>query len=140
MSIVANYNSVTLIGRLCADPELKTTQSGAMVSSGTVAVQRPYKKDTQHQTDFFNFSAWGSSAEFLSKYFRKGSPIGVRGKLQTRSWTDREGIKRTATEVFAEEIVMIEAKSKDDDGYKPSYGDGGSPKFEEVAAEDDLPF
>lgn len=140
MSIVANYNSVTLIGRLCADPELKTTQSGAMVSSGTVAVQRPYKKDTQQQTDFFNFSAWGSSAEFLSKYFRKGSPIGVRGKLQTRSWTDREGIKRTATEVFAEEIVMIEAKSKDDDGYKPSYGDGGSPKFEEVAAEDDLPF
>ena len=140
MSIVANYNSVTLIGRLCADPELKTTQSGAMVSSGAVAVQRPYKRDAQQQTDFFNFSAWGSSAEFLSKYFRKGSPIGIRGKLQTRSWTDREGIKRTATEVFAEEIVMIEAKAKDDDGYKPSYGGSGSPKFEEVASEDDLPF
>ncbi len=155
-----NLNKVILGGRLTAEPELRTTQSGVSVLTFTVAVNRSYRAsaDQQPQTDFITVVAWRQTAEFVSRYFHKGSSICVLGSIQTRSWQDQNGQKRYATEVLADEVNFVDSKSESSgssyrqnnsapaytpDSYgEPAYqsGSGSVPQFEEMSNEDDLPF
>ena len=84
-------NQIVLIGRLTRDPKLRHTQSNIPVASFTLAVDRPYKKDKEKQTDFMDCVAWRGTGEFVSKYFTKGQMAGVTGRLQIRDWTDNMG-------------------------------------------------
>ncbi len=106
-------NKCILVGRLTRDPELKNTQSGIPLANFTVAVDRRFKnKDGEYDTDFINCVAWRSTAEFVSKYFRKGDPIAVVGSIQTRSWEDDTGNKRYATEINVDEASFVPGKPK----------------------------
>ena len=146
-----NLNKVVLAGRLTADPELKQTQSGISVVSFTIAVNRKYSKE-QQQTDFISVIAWRQTAEFISRYFKKGSAICLTGTIQTRSWQDQQGQKRYATEVVADEAMFVDSKSDNQPaangsyipgttGYVPdAYAPTAAPKFEEINPDDDLPF
>ena len=147
-----NFNKVMLGGRLTADPELKTTQNNIPVVSFSIAVNRRYNsKDTQPQADFFNVTAWRSTAEIVSRYFRKGSSIFVVGTIQNRSWTDQQGVKRYATDIVADEVHFVDSRSEGPsaqqsytpDAYSaPAYSNqaGTAPNFEEIKTDDDLPF
>lgn len=106
-----NFNKVILGGRLTADVELKTTPSGVTVCSFSLAVNRNVGKDKEQQTDFINCQAWRGTAEFISKYFGKGSAICVVGSIQQRSWTDKDGQKRYATEVIVNEAMFVDGKN-----------------------------
>ena len=109
------FNLVVLTGRLTADPELKTTQSGVSVVSFCVAVQRQYKSGEDPITDFINVVAWRHTAEFVTKYFHKGNMIGVEGSIQTRKYTDKDGNNRTAFEVLANNVQFVEGKRNSTD-------------------------
>ncbi len=145
-----NFNKVILGGRLTADPELKTTQTGIAVTSFSIAVNRRFTKaGEQAQADFINCVAWRQQAEFITRYFRKGSSICVVGSIQTRSWTDQQGQKRYATDVVVDEASFVDSKGEgpvagaySPDSYQtPSFAsDAGAPKFEEMSNDDDLPF
>ena len=150
-----NLNKVVLAGRMTADPELKQTTSGVSVLSFTIAVNRSYvskgSEQGERQADFINVVAWRNTAEFISKYFRKGSAICVTGSIQTRSWQDQQGQKRYATEVVADEAAFVESRADGagaqpaytPDAYSqtPSYSSGGAmPNFEDHNTDDDLPF
>lgn len=106
-----NINKSILGGRLTADPELKQTASGISACTFTVAVNRRYAKDGQQEADFINCQAWRQTAEFICKYFKKGSSICIAGAIQTRSWTDNNGQKRYATEVVADEAYFVDGKN-----------------------------
>ena len=138
---MASFNKVILIGRLTADPELKQTGNGTAVTSFTIAVDRKHNKDSEKKADFINIVAWRQSAEFICKYFRKGSAIIVLGELQTRSWDDSNGKKHYSTEVVASEVSFAESK-KNPETNAPTAGNFeayAQANFEEV--EDvDLPF
>jgi single-strand DNA-binding protein len=107
------FNLVVLSGRLTADPELKTTPNGVSVTSFSIAVERRYKQSEERQADFINIVAWRSSAEFICKYFKKGSMIGIEGSIQTRKYQDRDGNNRTAFEVVANNVQFVESKRAD---------------------------
>ena len=104
------FNLVVLTGRLTADPELKTTPNGISVCTFGIAVDRAYKKGEEKQTDFLNVVCWRSTAEFVSKYFSKGSLIGIEGSIQTRKFQDKNGNNRTAFEIVANNVHFIESK------------------------------
>lgn len=104
-------NTIIIMGRICADPELRTTQSGTSVTSFTVAVDRAYSKE-EKKADFIPVVAWRSTADFVTKYFGKGSMIAVKGSLQTRNYEDKNGNKRTAFEVIADEVSFCGSKSE----------------------------
>ena len=107
-------NISILMGRLTADPELKNTSSGISVTSFTIAVDRGYQKaGEERKADFIDVVAWRNTADFVSKYFRKGSMIIVQGELQTRIYEDKNGNKRKAVEVVASNVSFGEAKAKD---------------------------
>lgn len=107
-------NVVALMGRLVADPELKTTQSGNSVCTFRVAVDRSYiPQGEERQADFITVTAWRKTAEFVSKYFQKGSMISVQGRLETRQYQDKNGNNRTATEVLAAEVGFCGPKAAD---------------------------
>lgn len=138
-----NLNKVILGGRVTADPEFKATPQGISVCSFSVAVNRR-SKDGQAQADFINCQAWRATAEFINRYFKKGSSICLVGSIQTRTWNDQQGNKRYATEVIVDEAYFVDSKS---DNAAPAFGmDAASfqtqqaPKFEEIAGDDDLPF
>ena len=149
-----NLNKVILCGRLTADPELKQTQSGIAVVTFTLAVNRRFQSRSadqqQAQADFITLVAWRPTAEFISKYFKKGSALCVTGSLQTRSWQDQQGTRRYATEVVVDEAMFVDSRNEagapasyTPDAYTaPSFSTpmGGAPNFEEMKAEDDLPF
>ena len=146
-----NLNKVILGGRLTADPELKTTQSGISVVSFTIAVSRRYSKDSgqQNESDFFNVTAWRQTAEFVSRYFRKGSSICIVGTIQNRNWTDQEGQKHYRTDIVADEVMFVDSRSDspaagDTFGHSaaPAFSSASdvAPKFEEIKTDDDLPF
>ena len=119
------YNKSILIGRFTADPELKQTQSGVSVCSFRLAVNRAYQpKGGEREADFINIAAWRQTAEFVSRYFRKGSLILVEGPIQTREYTDRDGNKRTAVEVSAEHVSFVESR-KDSEAAPTQSGDSG---------------
>lgn len=139
----ANFNKTILAGRLTADVELKMTPSGVSVCSFSVAVNRKVMKGAEQKADFINCIAWRNDAEFISKYFKKGSCILLVGQLQNRSWQDTNGIKRYATEVVVDEAYFVDSKSeKSGEGVSGAgvpYG-ADTTNFEEMSAEEDLPF
>lgn len=106
-------NKAILMGRLTRDPELRYTQSNIPVSSFTLAVDRGYSRNNdsgQQNTDFINIVAWRNTAEFVSKWFRKGQLVAVSGRIQVRNWQDRDGNNRTTTEIVADECFFAESK------------------------------
>ena len=108
-------NKAILMGRLTADPELRHTQSNIPVTSFTLAVDRSFGKEKQ--TDFLDIVAWRNTAEFVSKWFSKGMLVAVSGRMQTRTWEDKQGNKRKTTEVVADEVFFAEGKrGKEEEG------------------------
>ena len=110
-------NHIVIMGRLVRDPELRYTQSQVPVTSFRVAVDRDYggRDGAERQTDFIDCVAWRNTAEFVSKYFAKGSMAVVSGRLQLRDWTDREGNKRTSAEIVADNVYFGESKRSRDE-------------------------
>lgn len=105
-------NHIVLQGRLCADPELRHTPSGVAVASVSVACDRDRKQeDGSRETDFIDLVAWRGTAEFLSRYFRKGDMVLAEGRMQIRNWTDKEGNKRRSAEVQAAQLYFGSAKT-----------------------------
>lgn len=156
-----NFNKIILGGRLTADPELKTTPSGVMVTSFTIAVNRRFggKQGEEQQADFFNVTAWRNTAEFICKHFRKASNICIWGTLQNRSWTDQQGQKRYTTEIIADEAYFVDSKSESPitanapqvysspadvpQSYMPqgySQNSMSAPAMETVGDDDEMPF
>ncbi len=123
-------NHIVLMGRLTRDPELRYTQSQLPVVSFTLAVDRDFggRDGGERQTDFIDIVAWRSTAEFVSKFFTKGSMAVVSGRLQIRDWTDKEGGKRRSAEVVADNVYFGESKRSREEnggGYNRSDSDGG---------------
>jgi single-strand DNA-binding protein len=134
---MASLNKVILIGHLAADPELKSTPNGVSVTSFRIGVARPYTKQGEvPQTDFLDIVAWRSTAEFITKYFRKGNAICICGSIQTRSYTAHDGTKRYVYEIVADEASFIEKKNE----AKPTQSAKAEPTFEEVSVDEELPF
>ena len=115
-------NHITIMGRLTRDPELRRTGSGIAVASFTVAVDRDFggRDGGEKETDFIDCVAWRQTGEFVSKYFAKGSMIVVSGRLQIRSWTDKDGNKRRTAEVVADNVYFGESKRNSEGN--SSYG------------------
>ena len=144
-----NLNKVILCGRLTADPELKQTQSGVAVVTFTLAVNRRFQSRSgdagqNQQADFISVVAWRQTAEFISKYFKKGSALCVTGSIQTRNWQDQQGQKRYSTEVVVDEASFVDSRGEvGPQENAPAYATPASapaPNFEELKADDDLPF
>ena len=134
-------NTVTLQGRLTAMPALKVTPSGAAVTSFSLAVDRDTKDESgNRQADFINIVAWKSTAEFISKYFDKGSQMIVEGRLQVRKWQDGNGNNRYSTEVVARQVHFCGGKSEQQTAPTPYTAKPNEVTFEELGADDDLPF
>ena len=116
-------NHITIMGRLTRDPELRRTGSGVAVASFTVAVDRDFspKDGGERETDFIDCVAWRQTGEFVSKYFTKGRMAVVSGRLQIRSWTDKDGNKRRTAEVIADNVYFGDSK-RESDGAAPAYG------------------
>lgn len=126
-------NKCVIMGRLVRDPELRYTQSQKAVAGFTLACERDFSGE-EKQTDFIEVVAWGKTAEFVKKYFAKGSMAVVSGRLQLRDWTDKDGNKRRTAEVIAENVYFGESKKKGEEAPRPT--------FTEMDDEDDgqLPF
>ena len=145
-------NSAVIMGRLVADPELRTTGSGISVTSFTVAVDRRFvRQGEERQADFIDVIAWRQTAEFVSKYFRRGSMIAIQGSIQTRMYEDKNGNKRKAVEIVADNASFCGSKAESGTGNfnrndsvmnnqpAPSYSTADEGDFKEIP-EDDLPF
>lgn len=129
-------NLIGISGRLTADPELKTTQSGVPICSVTLAVKRPKVKDT---TDFISVVAWRQSAEFLSRYGHKGNMVSVTGTLASRKWQDKDGKNHTQWEVVADSVELLESRTEE----KPSKVDpldAFKEKLDDIDSGEVLPF
>jgi single-strand DNA-binding protein len=141
-----NLNKVILCGRLTADVELKQTPNGVPVCSFSLAVNRKYSRDSEAQTDFINCVAWRNTADFITRYFKKGSAICITGSIQTRNWTDQQGAKRYSTEVLAEEAHFVDSKTEGETQGATTYAEAFgyvAPKKDdltELSENDDLPF
>ena len=148
-------NIAILQGRLVADPELRHTPNNVAVTSFTIAVDRSYvKSGAERQADFIDIVAWRNTAEFVCKYFRKGQMIALQGSIQTRSYTDSQGIKRKAFEIVADNVHFADSKRDNSSGTTyseqsrqesapapaPAYTSGNTGDFEEIITDDDLPF
>lgn len=155
-------NVVAIMGRLVADPELRTTQQGTNVCTFRIACECSYtKKGQQRQADFVDIVAWGKTAEFICKFFQKGSMIAIDGSLHTRNYQDKQGNKRTAVEVVANNISFAGAKAADkpaatsyeqqtrnhvqqakaaQNAPQPAYTQGSMDDFSVISDTDDLPF
>lgn len=139
-------NSIIIMGRLTADPELRTTSSGLSVTTFNVAVDRGYAKPGEDKkTDFIPVVAWRNTADFITRYFRKGSMIAVQGSLQTRNYEDKNGNKRVAFEVLADQVSFCGSKSESgtasgNSDNVSSYNNAGANDFSTVVDDDDLPF
>ena len=127
-------NKVILLGRLTRDPEVRYTQtSNTLVASFSLAVNRRFvKQGEERQADFINCVAWNKTAEFVSKYFRKGQQVGVIGRIQTRNYDDEQGVKHYITEVIAEEVYFA--------GEKKEKAQNDPTNDFEITNSDDLPF
>ncbi|MBQ0097735.1 MAG: single-stranded DNA-binding protein [Oscillospiraceae bacterium] len=147
-------NRVILMGRLVADPELKTTNNGIAVTSFRIAVDRSYvKQGGERQADFFDIVAWRGTAEFVCRNFRKGSLIAVDGQLQSRQYQAKDGTNRTAIEVVVDNVSFT-GERRDSSSYSsyerndysqptepaPTYSAGAPDDFQEMPLDDDLPF
>lgn len=148
-------NTVVLMGRLTADPELRHTSNDIAVTSFTLAVDRSYvRSGSERVTDFINVVAWRNTAEFVSKYFNKGQLVAVQGSIQTRTYQDKDGNKRYAVEVVADNVHFAEPKrdysqspqrvpennSSFESQTSSSFENGSVEDFKEIPIDDDLPF
>lgn len=136
-------NKAILMGRVTKDIELNHTPNGVAVITFTMAVNRRFAKEGQTQADFINCVAWRQQAEFIAKYFNKGSMISVIGNIQTRSWDGEDGKKRYATEVIVDEVYFTgEKRENANNGNSDAFSQGGFESFEVMTAPDesDLPF
>ncbi len=148
-------NCAVLMGRLVADPELRTTTSGISVTSFRIAVDRSFvRQGEERQADFIDIVAWRQTADFVCRYFRKGSMIAVQGSIQTRNYEDKQGNKRTAVEVVADNVSFCgsKAESGTQGASRPfesavpaapaaSFASGSMGDFESIDDDDDsLPF
>ena len=129
-----NFNKVILGGRITADPELKQTPQGVSVLTFSIAINRKGKD----ATDFINCVAWRNTAEFISKYFQKGSSIALDGSIQVRSYQDKDDNKRQAVEVVVNDAYFVDSKGEIETPQVAFTTD--TPKFEEIATDDDLPI
>ena len=149
------YNKVIIMGRLTADPELRQTPNNISVTSFTVACDRAYSKSAERQTDFIDCVAWRSTAEFVCRYFQKGKPILVEGRLQVTNYTDKNGEKRRRYEVVADNVHFVDGSRNNNSGDSGNpfcapaangantgvaYSSGNTEDFEEISGLDDLPF
>lgn len=145
-------NHVVLMGRLTADPELRTTTSGKSVCSFTIAVDSSFARAGEERTaDFINIVAWENQANFVTRYFRKGSMIAIQGRIQTRRYEDKTGAKRTAFEIVAREVSFCGSKAESGTtggaysqaaapAQAPAYQTANASDFEEITDDEDLPF
>ena len=148
-------NKAILMGRLTKDVELRHTESGVPVASFTLAVDRGFKKEGQQNVDFLNVVAWRNTAEFVSKWFSKGQLVAVTGRLQSRSFKDKDGNNRTVTEVVADEVFFAESKKNDSaptkapkedvkeevaEGTYDTTSEGDFAGFEELTMDEPLPW
>ena len=150
-------NKVILIGRLCADPEFRQTTSGIAVCRIRIAVNRPKQKDKEQQADFINCTAWRSTAEFIARYFSKGSKIVVEGQLRNNDYTDQNNVKHYSIDVLIEGVEFGESKGTGGGSQPQTYqqqpaaprpaapaeeplslGDLG--EFEEILSDGEVPF
>ena len=135
-------NHITIMGRLTRDPELKTTNSGIPVVSFSIAVDRDFadKESGERGVDFIDVTAWRHTAEFVSRYFTKGRMAVVSGRLQTRNWTDKDGNKRKAVEIVADNVYFGDSKRNDSEQSAPSATAAPS-DFAPIEGDDEgLPF
>lgn len=148
-----NVNKIIIGGRLTAAPELKQTQSGIPVCTFSIAVNRRAKAGEDRVADFFNATAWRQTAEFVSRYFSKGSSIFLVGTLQNRSWTDPNGQKHYATDVIADEVSFVDSRAESGVNASETTSAGAyvpaayteptpaqAPSFEDIQRDEDLPF
>ena len=144
-------NSVVLMGRLVADPELRTTTTGREVCTFRIAVDRNFVSQGQdRQADFITCVAWGSTANFINRFFSKGSMIALTGRIQTRNYEDRDGNKRTAFEVVVNEASFTGSKSETGtreaapaqapQPEQAAYSTAAPSDFEIISDDEDLPF
>lgn len=137
-------NKAILMGRLTAEPELRKTPNGVSVTSFTLAVDRGYAKQGEDkQTDFINIVAWSKTAEIVSQWLRKGMLTAVSGRIQTRNYEDKQGNKRTATDVVAEEVFFVESKREGQPAQKcrpEEHTPVEFDDFEEIDSDGELPF
>lgn len=145
-------NSVQLMGRLTAMPELRQTTNGTEVTQFTLAVDRPRRKDQQENTaDFIRCVAWKQTAEFICRYFCKGALIAIEGRVQTRSWEDRAGVKQYATEIIVNQVHFTgekreQAQQRDDYSSGQQYAAPQQQaqldpdEFEEILSDGEVPF
>lgn len=138
-------NKAILMGRMVQNPELKYTPSNIPVVSFTIAVNRNFKdQDGQYPTDFLDCVAWRNTAEFVSKYFQKGSLCALEGTIQTRMWEDKNGNKRKAVEIIADNVYFAESKKNSDNipsNYEPDINAYSTEdEFEEVGNDELTPF
>ena len=128
-------NKAILIGRLTKDVDLRYTQNNNIaVAQFSIAINKKTKQENQPTADFINIVAYGKTAEFISKYFKKGQQIGIVGRIQTRNYDDKDGKRVYVTEVIAEEVEFIGSKEQ-------AVEDLGTKQFEQaVATDDELPF
>ena len=151
-------NCVVLVGRLTADPELRSTQSGVSVCSFGIAVDRRFSSGGERQADFIDCVAWRQTAEFVAKYFSKGKLIGIEGSIQTRNYEDKQGNRRKAVEVQVDNATFIGSKAESGgsssyaggfDAPPPpaapaqqnvAYQSGSVDDFQEITNDEDLPF
>lgn len=130
-------NTITIMGRMTRDPELRRTESGIAVASFALACERDYApQGGEKETDFINVVCWRSTAEFVDKYFSKGRMAVVSGRLQIRGWTDKEGNKRCSAEILADRVYFGDAK-RDGDAQESKSDFTGISNDEE---DEDLPF
>ena len=151
-------NKWLAIGRLCADPETRQTTSGVSVCRFRIAVNRPYHKDAEQKADFINCVAWRNTADFIAKYFHKGSAILVEGALRNNDYTDNNGVKHYALEIVVESVSFAESKKSAENGAgevkqnaSPQFGSVAAPpaekrtvadlgEFEEILSDGEVPF
>lgn len=142
---MASLNRVILIGNLTRDPELRFTPSGSPVANFGLAVNRSYTNKAGEKVDnvdYFNIVAWAKLAELCAEYIRKGSPVAIEGRLQSRSWETEDGQKRSAVEVVAENVQFLGRPGAAGEGDRPSQGQAGASEApaDEIELEEDIPF
>ncbi len=127
-------NTAIIMGRLTADPELRKTTSGLSVTSFTVAVERNYKSGEERQADFINVVAWRGTADFVSTYFKKGQMIAVQGSIQTRNYEDKNGNKRTAVEIVADNVSFCGSKAESGNTYGAARQEASAVSYQSADA------
>ena len=136
-------NKVIIIGRFTRDPEIKysTGENATATARFSLAVNRRFKnKEGNYDADFINCVAFGKTAEFIEKYFTKGMAIGITGRIQTGSYTNKEGQKVYTTDVVVEETEFVESKNKGTSDNVPNNNVNSNSDFEETVSDDEMPF